>query len=209
MWEFLCKYQFKREKVSAMAGPIATIVAGANGSGKTTITRLLALDSVTYLNADLIEKELGIGAMAAGRIMLERMSELTRHRRNFAVETTLAGKWTANRMQLLKMQGYQVRIVFVWIHNADLAIARVASRVRSGGHAIPEGVIRKRYKAGIQNFLRLGRSLADGLLLYDNSGADEELVAYKFEDQTVVLKDNTWSAIQSQFTDGTITPNAD
>ncbi len=56
------------------------------------------------------------------------------------------------------------------------AIARVAERVRQGGHDIPEAVIRRRFAAGRNNFLRQYRAAVDDWVLYDNAGSSPVLL---------------------------------
>jgi predicted ABC-type ATPase len=59
--------------------------------------------------------------------------------------------------------------VFLWLSSVELAIARVANRVRLGGHGVPEEVIRRRYYAGVRNFWRLYQPIATTGRVYDNS----------------------------------------
>ncbi len=56
------------------------------------------------------------------------------------------------------------------------AIARVAQRVRQGGHDIPETVIRRRYHAGLENFHHHYAPRVDAWMLYDNSGLTPTLL---------------------------------
>jgi predicted ABC-type ATPase len=57
----------------------------------------------------------------------------------------------------------------VWLRNVDLAIERVAERVRRGGHSIPPAEIRRRYQRGINNLFELYIPIADTWAVYDNS----------------------------------------
>ena len=75
--------------------------------------------------------------------------------------------WIAN----LRSTGYLFHLVFLWLPNPELAIARVQARVRQGGHDVPETTIRRRYHAGLSNFVQLYRPLADTWRFYDNSNA--------------------------------------
>ena len=94
----------------------------------------------------------------------------TRARRdNFAIETTLASRSLAPRIRRLQAVGYEFQLLFFWLNSPELNIERVAERVRSGGHHIPEDVIRRRYVAGLKNFFSLYMSLADTWGAYDNS----------------------------------------
>jgi predicted ABC-type ATPase len=116
-------------------------------------------------------------AISAGRIMLARMRELAAGGADFAFETTLASRSFAPWLVRLQSRGYHVHLLFLWLSSADLAVDRVAERVRLGGHAVPEMVVRRRYRAGLNNFLRLYAPLADSWQLFDNSGARPRPVA--------------------------------
>ena len=50
--------------------------------------------------------------------------------------------------------GYQFHLVFLWLPHPDMAVARVAARVREGGHDVPEETIRRRYEAGLVQLLQ-------------------------------------------------------
>lgn len=127
-----------------------------------------------YVNADEIAKELagivteGIN-MRAGRLALQRLDELEAQRADIAVETTLASRTLAARIRRLMASGYRFSLYYVWVPNPELSIARVAERVRNGGHNIPEEVIRRRYKSGLANFFNIYQPIADRWRLYDNS----------------------------------------
>lgn len=61
-------------------------------------------------------------------------------------------------------------MIFLKLNSADAAVARVAQRVKQGGHHIPETVIRRRFAAGLENFTQHYAAAVDALALYDNSG---------------------------------------
>ena len=101
--------------------------------------------------------------------MLSRAKELAGRAATFALETTLASRSLAPWIESLVQAGYSFHIVFLWLPSADLAVARVTERVRSGGHDVPEDTVRRRYKAGLTNFFRLYRPLAATWQLRDGS----------------------------------------
>jgi predicted ABC-type ATPase len=79
-----------------------------------------------------------------------------------------------------------------------LAVLRVAERVKEGGHAIPEDIIRRRYKRSVQNFFQLFRYLADAWSVYDNTQSNfSRLVAYGNDtgNETIVLE-SVWRQMQ-------------
>jgi predicted ABC-type ATPase len=62
-------------------------------------------------------------------------------------------------------------VLFLWLESADLAVTRVAARVRLGGHDVPDATVRRRYGRGLRNFFELYRPLADSWQVFDNSHA--------------------------------------
>ena len=76
-------------------------------------------------------------------------------------------------------QGYKINLVYVWLESPDLAVERVKKRVTSGGHNIPEDIIRRRYQRGRDNFLDLYSSLSDYWIVYNNSQSPIQVVAEK------------------------------
>lgn len=157
--------------------PQIVILAGPNGAGKSTLAARFVPSGVLFLNADNIARTLapspGQNAdLAAGRLLLARIDEAVQAKTSFALETNLANRTLATRIPRWQEAGYIVSLVFVWIPSADLAVERVAARVRSGGHDIPEATVRRRYKAGLRAFFEVYQPLVDRWRLYDNSGPE-------------------------------------
>jgi predicted ABC-type ATPase len=161
--------------------PHCFVIAGPNGAGKSTAAPALLRDLLgvaEYVNADLIAQGLSAFdtqsvAFQAGRVMLERLHQLAARRRHFAFETTLATRGYLPWLRGLQADGYAFDLAFLWLPSADMAVARVAERVRLGGHDVPEGVVRRRYARGLDNFFRLYRLQADRWWLIDNAAADD------------------------------------
>jgi predicted ABC-type ATPase len=163
--------------------PQVIVIAGPNGAGKTTLAPFLLRDTLNvreYINADPIA--LGLSgfdpssvALAAGRVMLNRLHEMAQHKKSFAFESTLAARSYARWIERLRLRGYRFQLMFLWLRSSDLAVQRVRERVRSGGHDVPENVIRRRYKASLKNFWSLYQPLADAWSVYDNSVSAEPL----------------------------------
>jgi predicted ABC-type ATPase len=163
------------------------IIAGPNGAGKTTFARsFLPQDAhcPRFINADLIAAGLSpfqpeAAAIKAGRLMLEEMRHCVAHDQNFAFETTLSGKGYLRHIRQWREQGYRVSLYFLALLNAETAIARVAERVRQGGHHVPETVIRRRFAAGQQHFHQSYKTQVDIWAHYDNSGLEPVLLEWK------------------------------
>ena len=164
--------------------PTILILAGPNGAGKTTFAREFLpheADCPTFVNADLIAEGLAPfspqrAAVRAGRLMLELIANHVERRESFAFETTLAGRNYARAIPRWRTSGYRVTLYFLSLPSPELAIARVAQRVRQGGHDIPGDVIRRRFSAGQRNFETVYKPLVNAWLLYDNRGSMPVLV---------------------------------
>jgi len=170
--------------------PNLYIISGCNGAGKTTASYTMLPEMVKckeFINADEIAKGLSPfqpdkAAIQAGRIMLLRMDELIRQKEDFAIETTLATKSYAKFIKRAQSEGYFVTLIYFWLNSPELAIKRVEERVKSGGHNIPEHVIRRRYKAGKENLFKLFTPITDFWMVIDNSANPFQLVVEgKFE----------------------------
>jgi len=120
--------------------PAVVILGGPNGAGKTTCAAALLpvdLNIRQFVNADTIAAGLSAfapetAAVAAGRVMLHRLTELARERQSFAFETMLASRSFAPLLRRLKEDGYRVHLVYVWLRSPELAVQRVAARVSQG-----------------------------------------------------------------------------
>ncbi len=154
------------------------IIAGPNGAGKTTFARQFLPNEAgcpVFINADLIAAGLSpfepdLAAMRAGRIMLEEIRTRARAGDNFAFETTLSGLLYARLISEWRRQNYEVKLFYLSLATPELAVSRVAARVRQGGHDVPESVVRRRYLAGWRNFQQTFKLMVDTWLQYDNSG---------------------------------------
>jgi len=163
------------------------IIAGPNGAGKTTFAREFLPNEANcpaFINADLIAAGLSPfspehAAIKAARLMLREMDEYTSQGVSFAFETTLAGRSYLNRIRNWRTAGYRVSLYFLMLDSPELAIARVAERVRQGGHNVPEPVIRRRFAAGLRNFQNIYRSCVDDWILFDNSGEEPLLIEWE------------------------------
>lgn len=108
--------------------------------------------------------------------MLQEIQHRIRDGSSFAFETTLAGRQYSKLIPLWRKAGCRVKLIFLSLPNADLAIARASARVAQGGHDVPEHVIRRRYDAGLRNLNDTFCKLVDSWILYDNSGPAPKLV---------------------------------
>lgn len=160
------------------------VIAGPNGAGKTTFAREFLPNEAgcpVFVNADLIAAGLApfapeTAAVQAGRLMLQELARHFAARESFAFETTLAGRAYAHHIRGWQAAGYRVKLIFLQLDSPEVAMARVAQRVRQGGHHIPEATIRRRFAAGRRNFESLYAPLVDAWALYDNTGPEPVLL---------------------------------
>ena len=160
------------------------IIAGPNGAGKTTFAREFLpreADCPDFINVDLIAAGLSPfdpnrAALRAGRLMLQEIHRRVRARESFAFETTLARRNYARAIPQWRSVAYHVKLIFLCLSSADLAVARVRARAAQGGHNVPEEVVRRRFDVGLWNLEHLYRELVDTWALYDNSESPPRLI---------------------------------
>ena len=157
--------------------PTIYILAGPNGAGKTTFANTFLQPFAKcreFLNADLIAAGLSpfapeSQAIRASELLLKRIDELVSTRLTFSFETTLAARSYHGSVIQWRRLGYRVILYFIWLPNPELAIQRVAKRVREGGHNIPETVVRRRFARGLANLLDLYIPIVDTTCVYDGA----------------------------------------
>jgi predicted ABC-type ATPase len=194
----------RRMTSSKGISPTVYVIAGPNGAGKTTFASEFLPDFVDcreFLNADLIAAGLSPFSpesqnVRAGRLLLERITELAANNQDFGFETTLAGRSYANRFRQMQLQGYQIIVFFLWLPNADLAVSRVMNRVRQGGHNVPEENIRRRYVTGKRNLFRLYRPIVNAWWLYDASKPRPTVIATEENHLLTILQPDPFEMIQ-------------
>jgi predicted ABC-type ATPase len=156
-----------------MKSPRCIVIAGPNGAGKTTFAReYLPKDAavIHFVNADLIAAGLSplrpeLALLAGGRLLLTELDRLAKTRADFAFESTLSGLGYVGRLQQWKAAGYRIEMIFLRLRSPQLALRRIAVRVKQGGHNVPRADVYK--------------PLADACAVYDNSGDRPQLLETK------------------------------
>ena len=169
---------------SASHPPRCIVIAGPNGAGKTTFAReFLPEDArvMHFVNADLIAAGLSplrpqAAAMAAGRIFIAEIERLAAGGEDFAFETTLSGRAHLDRLRRWRDAGYRLEMIFLRLSAPTVAVRRIASRVRQGGHDVPRADVLRRFSRGWANFQSDYRSLMHAWAVYDNSGSSPRLL---------------------------------
>lgn len=166
--------------------PVCHIVAGANGSGKSTFALHFLPHYATcleFVNPDLIA--LGLSpfdptraAFKAGKLVLERIASLSADKKDFGFETTLSGRGYVEFLNSLRMTDYGLHLYYLWTPDCELLIPRIRQRVSSGGHHVPDRDVRRRYVRSISNVKEYA-ALMDKIRIFDNSGPSPVLVFEK------------------------------
>jgi predicted ABC-type ATPase len=157
------------------------IVAGPNGSGKTSITRTRFIqrqigEPVAVLNPDDIAREVQDGGVIlqdqASRIAAQLSDEkVDRHieeNRSFIIETVLSSEKFKPRVERAIQLGFSIGLTFVILRSRDVCVERVQLRVKLNGHSVPEDKIRSRWPKSIQN-LRWFAERSHVVQIIDNS----------------------------------------
>ena len=175
--------------------PKVYLIAGSNGAGKTTFANEFLpqfVGPVDFVNADLIAQGLSPFdpskmEIRAARMVLERVSELSRQSKDFAFETTLSGRSYATIINRMKSQGYQIHMYYLWIPNYQLALQRIKERVMEGGHNVPVSVVRRRFEKTSQNLFNVYLPLLDHLIIFDNSSVKPKAIYEKNESLETII----------------------
>ena len=183
------------------------VIAGCNGAGKTTASYTILpeiLDCKEFVNADEIARGLSPfqpekAGLQAGRLMLIRIKYLLEIGEDFAFETTLSTKSYVKLIERAKATGYEITLLFFWLNSVDLAVRRVKTRVKEGGHNIPEDVIRRRYKSGLCNFFELYYPIVDNWMFINNSGNPYHVIAEGEKGKAEIINNEIWNDLKSEY----------
>jgi predicted ABC-type ATPase len=172
--------------------PVLLVVAGPNGSGKTTVTVRLRAErwshGVEYLNPDDVARDRfgdwnsAAATLDAARWTTERREALLARGEGIAFETVFSSEEKVAFVARARARGYFVRVFFIGTTDPRINAARVAGRVMEGGHTVPIEKIVSRYGKSIAN-LAAALRLADRVYIYDNSidGVEARLCARTYE----------------------------
>lgn len=151
------------------------IIAGANGSGKTTFAKRFTHHyRLSFVNADEIAKELNPsdtsgGELQAGRIFFKQIETLLESQASFTLESTLSGLYLKKWIDRVKKDGYTVNVIYLFLENPKVCMERIKERVLKGGHFVPDDDVIRRYFRSKSNFWNIYKNMVDSWFLIYNS----------------------------------------
>ena len=160
------------------------VIAGVNGAGKTTLYETNSGSScVERVNLDEMVREIGSwknerDVIQAGMKAVRKIQELIRAGKSINQETTLCGKTILKNLRIARDKGYYIELFYVGIASAEIAKERIQSRVRAGGHGIPDEDVERRYRESLDN-LRIVLPVCDRVQIFDNTVAFRRIAEYR------------------------------
>ena len=171
--------------------PRILVFAGPNGSGKSTITRGIPICG-TYVNADEIKRISQCTDLEAAQEAEQIRHMLLKAQKDFTFETVLSTDRNLDLLRKAKELGYEIYAIFVLTNNPNINVLRVKSRVKAGGHDVPEEKIIRRYERSLRNLSQLVR-IADHTRVIDNSGDEPHMICEISNQQLVIWETDYWS----------------
>ena len=163
--------------------PVLIVIAGPNGSGKTTITSKILrhewLEGAVYVNPDQVAQDRfgdwnsPEAVLQAAQYCEEQREACLQQGKSLIFETVLSSDGKVDFIRRAHEAGYFIRLFFVATNHPTINAARIAQRVMEGGHDVPISKIISRYNKSILNCRRV-TSIVDRLYVYDNSIDDAE-----------------------------------
>ena len=163
--------------------PVLIVIAGPNGSGKTTITSKILkhewLENALYINPDQVAQDRfgdwnsPEAVLQAAQYCKKQREECLQQGQSLIFETVLSSDGKVDFIRRAHEAGYFIRIFFVSTAHPAINAARIAQRVMEGGHDVPIPKIISRYQKSILNCKRVA-AIANRVYVYDNSVDDAE-----------------------------------
>jgi predicted ABC-type ATPase len=161
-----------------MKKPKLLVIAGPNGSGKTSVTSQILkhewVEGCVYINPDNIAQELfgnwnsPEAVLKAAQFATEQRENCLDNKQDFIFETVFSADDKIEFLERAKDAGFFIRLFFVSTNHPSINASRIANRVMEGGHDVPISKIISRYTKSIHNCCVVSK-FVDRLYIYDNS----------------------------------------
>jgi predicted ABC-type ATPase len=167
---------------------ILYIIAGANGSGKTTFAKKFSKNlNLNFINADEIAKELDSENLTkykvqAGKLFFKRLKSNLQSSKSFVIETTLSGKYLVKYIEQAKQLNYKIVLIYLFLEAPKTNIERIKNRVFNGGHYVLDKDVIRRFYRSKKLFFSVYKNLVSSWHIYYNSNeffekiADDEVI---------------------------------
>lgn len=158
-----------------------TIIAGINGTGKSSFTgvlKTLTNDLGIIIDVDKLAVEHGGNNLKAGRTALAQMNDFCSRGITFTQETTLCGNRTEKTVRLARENGYTIRLYYIGLNSSEESLKRIKNRVEKGGHNIPEEDVKRRYAIRFEALRRI-LPYCDEVYFYDNDNGFVQVAEYR------------------------------
>ena len=163
--------------------PVLIVIAGPNGSGKTTITSKILhhewMEDSVYINPDIVAQE-RFGDWNSKEAIMQAVKycenwreQCLKEKQSLIFETVLSATDKVDYILRAKEAGFFIRVFFVCTNSPIINASRIAKRVIEGGHDVPITKVISRYQKSILNCKYIATKV-DRTYLYDNSVDDAE-----------------------------------
>lgn len=170
--------------------PEIIVFAGPNGSGKSTVTNMAKVVE-PYINADNIKASIHCDDLEAAQIATEMRENQISKGESFTFETVLSTSRNIDLLKKAKMKGFFIRCIYVLTVNPNINVLRVRTRMATGGHSVPEDMIRKRYHRALKLVPQL-LEVCDICHIYDNSESTPVRIFKKRKDEMFYWESDLW-----------------
>jgi predicted ABC-type ATPase len=150
--------------------PKLIILGGVNGVGKSSFWGAMQnlFPDILTINPDKINKECGNNPILGGKKSLKLVQDCLNEKKDFAIESTLAGNTILKNIKKAKELGYNITLFYIGIESEEESLERIKNRVRKGGHNIPEEDVKRRYEKRLEDFMKVF-PYCDDIDFYDNT----------------------------------------
>lgn len=167
--------------------PVLWIIAGPNGSGKSSLYNRTDIEgwggSVWIINPDLLTAKIveseGLVLESANLAAVQRVERWLDASidayQTIGVETVLSSPKYRRLVEKAKLQGFDVRMIYVVLNSLELQLRRIRQRVADGGHDVPADKVAERRQRSFEQLAWFARHV-DECLIFNNSTGEPELI---------------------------------